>query len=157
MNLKDVFEYLDLTEHIEGGYYRRSYCSDIKVNANTDQALASSIYYLLTEKRPVGHFHKNTSDILHFYHGGGTVRFHLLSKDGQYSTHIMGTDLTRGQVLQLHVAGDTWKASELLSGPFSLISEVVVPEFRFEDMVLATQEDLVAHTQQHPELVHLVK
>ena len=68
MTLKDVFDHLDLTEHIEGGYYRRSYCSDKKLNTNTGQALASSIYYLLTTKRPTGHFHKNTSDILHFYH-----------------------------------------------------------------------------------------
>ncbi len=156
MKQKDVFEYLDLTEHIEGGYYRRSYCSDKKINANTDQAMASSIYYLLTEKRPIGHFHKNTSDILHFYHGGGAVRFHLLSKEGQYSTHVMGTDLSCGHVLQLHVAGDTWKASELLSGPFSLISEVVIPEFRFEDMVLAKQEDLITLIEQNPELKRLL-
>ncbi len=157
MNLKDVFEYLDLTEHVEGGYYRRSYCSDKKLHANTEQAMASSIYYLLTEKRPVGHFHKNTSDILHFYHGGGTVRFHLFDKDGQYSTHVLGTDLSKGQVLQLQVLGGTWKASELLSGPFSLISEVVVPEFRFEDMVLAKQKDLANYTKEKPELVRLIK
>jgi predicted cupin superfamily sugar epimerase len=157
MNLKDVFEYLDLTEHIEGGYYRRCYCSDKKINANTDQAMASSIYYLLTEKRPVGHFHKNTSDILHFYHGGGTVLFHLLGKDGVYRTQILGPNLAEGHALQLLVAGGTWKASELLSGEFSLISEVVVPEFRFEDMVLAKQGDLQKYIQQHPLLGRFIK
>jgi len=142
MSVEGVISGLGLEKHIEGGYYRRTFCSNRKMGAGSKQAMASSIYYLLTQDNPVGHFHKNKSDILHFYHGDGVIRYHLITERGEYTQVEMGRDLKQGQQLQLLVESGTWKASELVAGNFGLISEVVIPEFRFEDMTLATFDQL---------------
>lgn len=156
-DIEKIVKLLDLEAHVEGGYYKRSYCAKALVNENSGQALASSIYYLLTSKNSVGHFHKNKSDILHFHHGIGVIRYYLVSEQGQLSIIDMGGDLNRGQQLQLMVAGGVWKASELIEGNMGLISEVVIPEFRFEDMMLANVTDMAAWDVDVEALKHLIK
>lgn len=156
-NISQLIKQLDLEEHIEGGYYKRSYCAKALVNEGTGQSLASSIYYLLTNKNNVGHFHKNKSDILHFHHGVGVIRYYLVSEQGQLSMVNMGSDLDKGQQLQLVVPAGVWKASELIEGDMGLVSEVVIPEFRFEDMVLASYSDMAAWDVDKKALKHLIK
>lgn len=156
-NISQLIKQLDLEEHIEGGYYKRSYCAKALVNEGTGQSLASSIYYLLTNKNSVGHFHKNKSDILHFHHGVGVIRYYLVSEQGQLSMVDMGSDLDKGQQLQLVVPAGVWKASELIEGDMGLVSEVVIPEFRFEDMVLASYSDMAAWDVDKKALKHLIK
>ncbi len=155
--IEKVVELLGLEKHIEGGYYRRTFCSSYKVSPGDDQGMASSIFYLLSIDAPIGHFHLNQSDILHFHHGVGVIRYHLIDQQGEYTFIDMGGDLSSGQQLQLLVAGGTWKASELLSGPYSLISEVVIPEFRFEDMKLAGDAQWDLWKLKHPSLKRLIK
>ncbi len=157
MNADDIIQELGLEKHIEGGYFRRTFCSDQMTGRNTHQGMASSIYYLLTKECPIGHFHKNKSDILHFYHGDGVIRYHLIDGQGQHSTVEMGRELKLGQQLQLVVNAGSWKASELISGDFALISEVVVPEFRSEDMQLANFEQLKLWQKIIPNLARLIK
>lgn len=70
-NAHDVINALDLEAHIEGGYFRRTYQSDHRASLETSTGpryLLTSIYYLLTEQSPVGQFHFNQSDILHYFH-----------------------------------------------------------------------------------------
>ena len=68
----------------------------------------------------------------------------------------MGWDFRKGQVLQLLVPAGVWKASELIEGDAGLISEVVIPEFRFEDMVMATQKDTQQWSDRAQGLMHLI-
>lgn len=157
MKAEEVISELGLQAHVEGGYYRRSYCSEQSLGVKGGKSLASSIFYLLSENQPIGHFHKNQSDILHFYHGYGLIRYYLITAQGELSVVDMGCDITQGQQLQLVVPGGTWKASELIQGEFGLISEVVVPEFRFEDMVLAGSDEWVSWEKKYPELVRFIK
>jgi len=157
VNTDSIIDDLGLEKHIEGGYYRRTFCSDLKVAAGSRQAMASSIFYLLTQDNPVGHFHKNKSDILHFYHGEGVIRYHLITDRGEYTQVEMGRDLKQGQQLQLLVERNTWKASELVTGNFGLISEVVIPEFRFEDMTLATLDQLKPWKDEIENLSRLIR
>src|SRR5690554_4665548 len=67
---------LNLSSHVEGGYYRRSYQADHRDLVNTqsgERFLMTSIYYMLTTQSPVGHFHLNKSDIMHYYHLGDPI------------------------------------------------------------------------------------
>jgi hypothetical protein len=144
-NAQQVIDTLKLEAHIEGGYYRRTYASTANTTVeNGDiRPLCSSIFYLLSTARPIGHFHRNQSDIVHYYHGGETIRYWLIDLHGQLSQVDMGWDLDTGQVLQLTVPGGYWKASELISArsteeAFGLISEAVTPGFDFADMEIAT-------------------
>ncbi len=157
MNAEEVISGLGLQVHVEGGYYRRSYCSEQCLDIKGGKSLASSIYYLLSENQPVGHFHKNQSDILHFYHGHGLIRYYLITAQGELSVVDMGSDINQGQQLQLVVPGGTWKASELIQGEFGLISEVVVPEFRYEDMVLAGSGEWALWEKKYPKLGRFIR
>ena len=68
-SIKELFASLDLEPHVEGGYYRRTYQSDNMVTTTGGQRYRmTSIYYLLTKDSPIGHFHLNHSDIVHYYH-----------------------------------------------------------------------------------------
>ncbi len=56
---------LQLQPHVEGGYYRRTYNSQHN-SGEPQRSLMSSIYYLLTDDSPIGYFHRNQSDIIHY-------------------------------------------------------------------------------------------
>jgi predicted cupin superfamily sugar epimerase len=73
----------------------------------------TSIYYLLTREGPIGHFHRNRSDIVHYFQLGDPIEYTLIHPDGALETVTMGPDPRRGQVLQLTVPGGIWKASRL--------------------------------------------
>lgn len=151
-----LIEALNLEQHVEGGYYRRTYQSDHRDMVNTsggERFLLTSIYYLLTNTSPIGHWHKNQSDILHFFHLGAPITYYLIHPDGSLETVVMGSDPTKGQQLQLLVKGGTWKASYLPQGEFGLISEAVSPGFDFADMQLGSRQVLLEQFPQHKELI----
>ncbi len=135
MNKHELIKQLKLTEHIEGGYFVRTLQSPLEINS---RPLMSSIYYLLTNDRPAGHFHMNKSDIMHFFHLGSPITYLTISPSGLLETFTLGNDLAAGHVLQKLVKGGYWKASCLESGEFGLISEAVSPGFEYSDMTLST-------------------
>lgn len=148
---------LGLQPHVEGGYFRRTFQADHRPRTVTpagERYTMTSIHYLLTHWSPVGHWHLNRSDILHFHHHGEPVTYHLLHPDGRYSTTVLGPDPGRGQQLTVAVPGGVWKASHLTDGDHALISEAVAPGFDFADMTLGRPEELVARFPDHAEVVH---
>ncbi|MGL6337978.1 MAG: cupin domain-containing protein [Waterburya sp.] len=73
MNKHDLIYQLSLTEHTEGLYFVKSYRSATVLPTNRpggDRSLLTSIYYLLTDDRPIDHLHCNQSDILHYFQAG---------------------------------------------------------------------------------------
>lgn len=153
-----VIRALNLEPHVEGGYFRRTYQAyhrDMLETANGSRYLMTSIYYLLDEQSPVGQFHFNQSDILHYFHLGDAIEYSLIHADGSLQTLVMGSDMLAGQRLQLHVPGGIWKASRLLDGPngFGLISEAVSPGFDFADMEMGDRQKLVQQFPQHRTLI----
>lgn len=160
---EDVVEALGLEGHVEGGYYRRTYEASHRDKISTDEGdrfLMTSIFYLLAAESPVGHFHLNRSDIVHYFHLGDPIEYFLIYPDGRLETVTMGHDITRGQQLQLTVKGGVWKASRLTSGShgYGLISEAVSPGFDFADMTLGEASQLSEQFPQHaplfPALTH---
>ncbi|WLH38253.1 cupin domain-containing protein [Pseudomonas sp. FP2196] len=157
-NAQDLISALNLEPHVEGGYFRRTYQADHRDLLQTDNGpryLMTSIYYLLTEQSPVGQFHFNQSDILHYFHSGDAIEYSLILADGSLQTLVMGSDVLAEQHLQLHVPGGIWKASRLLEGSngFGLISEAVSPGFDFADMQMGNRLKLTAQFPQHRALI----
>lgn len=157
-DVRDVIARLDLQPHVEGGYFRRTFQADQRAMLQTaggPRYLMTSIYYLLTEDSPVGQFHFNQSDILHFYHLGDPIEYSMIHADGSLETLVMGNDILAGQHLQMHVPGGIWKASRLLNGEhgFGLISEAVSPGFDFADMEMGDRRQLIARFPQHRMLI----
>ncbi|MDF3013855.1 MAG: cupin [Cellvibrio sp.] len=155
---EEVAKALNLSGHLEGGFFRRTYQADDYAKLSTDKGerfILTSIFYMLTSQSPIGHFHLNISDIVHYYHLGDPIRYTLIYPDGKLEQVIMGSDVTKGELLQLTVKGDIWKSSELLDGEhgYGLISEAVSPGFDYADMTLGTNELLKGKFPQHWGLV----
>lgn len=133
---------LQLEPHIEGGYFRRTFCSQrhSQIDNIGNRPLMTSIYYLLTDDRPVGYLHRNQSDIIHYWHCGHPLNYWLINEDGLMRQQTLGPDLTAGHQLQLFVPGGVWKATELMAGEYGLVSEAVCPGFDFNDMQLASAQ-----------------
>ena len=145
MNKHDLIQHLSLVEHIEGGYFRETYRSTIDIPTNrieNDRSIFTSIYYLLTDDRPVDHFHKNQSDILHYFQAGSPITYLILSPAGELSKIKLGLDFAQGEVAQLLVPGNYWKAAVLETGEFGLLGESVAPGFDYRDMKLGKADDL---------------
>ncbi|SNY38162.1 hypothetical protein SAMN05660659_04200 [Pseudomonas sp. LAMO17WK12:I6] len=158
VNAQALIQALDLQSHVEGGYFRRTYQADHREMLDTvggPRYLMTSIYYLLTEQSPVGQFHFNHSDIVHFFHLGDPIEYSMIHADGSLETLVMGNDILAGQHLQMHVLGGIWKASRLLEGEhgFGLISEAVSPGFDFADMEMGDRRKLIAQFPQHRMLI----
>ncbi len=154
----ELVEHLGLDGHIEGGFFRRTYASDYTLLTADDRKRLSlsSIFYLLAAESPIGYFHLNQSDIVHYFHLGDPITYYLLHPTGELETTVMGSDVRNGQVLQLTVPGGVWKASEIPSNGshgFGLISEAVTPGFEYDDMTLGYRDLLMARFPQHEVLV----
>ncbi len=143
MNKAEIIKSLGLVEHIEGGYFSETYRS--KINLTTarmgkERSILTSIYYLLTDDRPVNHFNRNQSDILHYFQAGSPITYLLLSPEGELQKTKLGLGFDRGETAQLLVPGGYWKAAILESGEYGLLGESVAPGFDYRDMDLATPE-----------------
>ena len=156
---EQIIQILRLENHVEGGYFRRTFQSDHRPTLFTGENqryLTTSIYYLLTQESDVGHWHNNKSDILHYFHLGDPIEYSLILPNGTLQQIVLGTDLINGQQLQFPVMGGTWKTSRLLQGEhgFGLISEAVSPGFDYADMTIADSDTLQASYPQHKELIN---
>ncbi len=147
MKKQDVIKYLSLVEHTEGGYFVESYRSQENISTNrpgSDRSILTSIYYLLTDDRPVDYWHRNKSDILHYFQAGSAITYLLLSPAGELGKIKLGLNFAQGEVAQLLVPGDYWKAAVLESGEFGLLGESVAPGFDYRDMEIAQADTFQA-------------
>jgi predicted cupin superfamily sugar epimerase len=159
LNSTALIAQLGLEPHLEGGYFRRSYTAPHSIDG---RPAMSSIYYLLSADSPIGHLHRNRSDILHFWQGGSPLQYTLVSPDGEISQLVMGPNTAQGELLQMLVPGGYWKASRLMTNTFAssdygLISEAVCPGFDFADHELASVAQIQCDYPQHwPALAPLI-
>jgi purine nucleoside permease/predicted cupin superfamily sugar epimerase len=159
LSAEELIKSLNLTGHVEGGFYRQTFKADHRPLLSTEygeRANMTSIYYLLSAESPIGHFHMNRSDIMHYFHVGDPITYYLMNQDGSLETHILGPDPTKGHEMQMVVKGGTWKASKISTNGqygYGLIGEAVAPGFEYEDMQLGKQADLVRNFPQHKTLI----
>jgi predicted cupin superfamily sugar epimerase len=157
-SVDELVHELGLEAHVEGGYFRRTYAAEDHPRVATaagERYSMTSIFYLLTRDAPTGHFHRNRSDIVHYFQLGDPITYYLLHPDGRLETVVMGQDVGAGQRLQLTVPGGIWKASSLGEGAhgYGLISEAVSPGFDYADMTLGDAAALAESFPEHADLV----
>lgn len=159
LTAQQVVDALQLEGHMEGGFYRRTFQADHRPMLDTDHGpryIMTSIYYMLTAQSPIGHLHRNRSDIMHYFHGGDPITYYVLNEEGQLQTYRLGPDLAAGQTFQLLVKGGLWKASRIATDGrygYGLISEAVAPGFDYQDMVLGERDILSQRFPQHKGLI----
>ena len=147
MNKHDLIQQLSLTKHIEGGYFIETYRSKATLptdRVDCDRNILTSIYYLLTDDRPIDHLHRNQSDILHYFQAGSPITYFLVSSTGKLEKVKLGLNFAAGEVGQLLVPGGYWKAAVLESGEYGLLGESVAPGFDYRDMEIAKPDTFKA-------------
>lgn len=149
MSKHTLIQQLCLEQHDEGGYFRQIHQSNWMTptpdRPGGQRFGINTIYYMLTDDSPIGHFHRNRSDIIHFFHAGSPMTYLTVTPEGQLNRTILGPDPAQGHVFQMTVPGGVWKASylmgnNLMAGSFGLLSEAVAPGFDYRDRELATPE-----------------
>jgi purine nucleoside permease/predicted cupin superfamily sugar epimerase len=159
LTAQQLIQSLGLESHVEGGYFKQTFKADHRptiATENGERVTMTSIYYLLDAKSPIGHFHMNQSDIMHYFHTGDPITYFMISEDGSLNTVILGSDPTQGHQMQMMVKGGTWKASKTSTDGeygYGLIGEAVAPGFDYADMALGKTADLVEIFPQHKGLI----
>ncbi|XP_070545235.1 uncharacterized protein [Ptychodera flava] len=177
LEMKQLIKRLQLQQHVEGGYYAETFRSPLKLNtswsstdavkkssldlANNDSVvtntcqrnICTSIVYLLTKQSPICYWHKNRSDIIRYFHGGGSMKVFTIDDVGLLQTVRLGGNIEAGDRLQIVTKGGNWEALMLVDGDWALQGEAVAPGFDYRDMEVGTRELL--HT--FPGLVDTIK
>ena len=132
MDADYIINYLDLTEHPEGGWFKETFQSKETSNGRSN---LSMIYYLLKENEN-SHWHRVTdADEIWLWHLGDPL---LLSYSDERSTKeiTLGPDLNNNEELQAVIPKSIWQKAKS-NGVWSLVSCVVAPAFSFDGFEMA--------------------
>ena len=132
MDADYIINYLKLTEHPEGGWFKETFQSKETSNGRSN---LSMIYYLLKEKEN-SHWHRVTdADEIWLWHLGDPL---LLSYSDERSTKeiTLGPDLNNNEELQAVIPKSIWQKAKS-NGAWSLVSCVVAPAFSFDGFEMA--------------------
>ena len=146
MTAEEIKALLGLEPHpVEGGWYRRTYTSESKLQLERGaRALGTAIYYLLDEGT-FSEMHRIASDeIFHFY-VGDPVEMLQLFPDGSSAVLTLGPDLEAGQRPQILVPAGVWQGERLVGGgKVALFGCTVTPGFDFADYESGIYAELAA-------------
>ena len=135
-------EQLDLGPHPEGGWFRETWRSPVRLTPDGydgPRSAATSIYYLL-EPGEESRWHLVRSDELWFWHRGGPLALRLGGNGAQPAgghTVRLGGDVANDEHPQVLIAGGTWQSAAPAGAQPVLVSCVVAPGFDFADFRLA--------------------
>ena len=158
--VKTLIKDLELVPHPEGGYFRETYRSDLKL---PDRVLPDSImgernsstciYFLLTAET-FSAFHRIKQDeIWHFYQGD-PLCIHMIDQNGSYSTVILTSEIFDDKAPQYVVPAGTWFAAEVtVKNGFALVGCTVSPGFDFADFELASADKLIEQFPEHKKII----
>jgi predicted cupin superfamily sugar epimerase len=134
-------EALDLAAHPEGGWFRETWRSDVRIpfaalpGYPAGRTAGTAIYYLLGPGESSA-WHQVRSAELWLWHRGGPLTLTLGGAGDSPADPVeltLGADVTAGQHPQLLVPPNVWQAARPAGEAEVLVSCVVVPGFDFAD------------------------
>jgi uncharacterized protein len=151
MTADEIKSLLHLSPHpVEGGWYRRTYTSEVSVALLRGvRPYGTAIYYLL-EEGTFSEMHVLASDELFHFYLGDPVEMLQLLPNGDSRVITLGTDLAAGQHVQLVVPAGVWQGTRLVNdgkpegGKVALLGCTVTPGFDFGDYRSGTYAELSA-------------
>lgn len=163
-------EKLRLEPHPEGGYFRQTYKSELRISPEElphtgrfggTRAASTAIYFLL-ERENFSAFHRLRSDEMWHFYIGSPLAVHVIDPAGDYSSILLGSNAEAGQVFQAVVRAGCWFGSETAQssrvavegpgeghGSYALVACTVAPGFEFEDFELARRGELERKYPEH--------
>lgn len=160
IKVEEIIEKLNLGPHPEGGYFRESYRSSGEIDKKSlpigyqgNRNYATCIYFLLTSDT-FSAFHKIKQDEIWHFYTGSPIKLHMISDEGIYSEHVIGSNFLDEETPQFVVPGNHWFAAETLgTNDYSLVGCSVSPGFDFKDFVLPKRKELLAKFPEHEEIL----
>ena len=152
---------LQLSKHVEGGYYRELYKSALVIPQNNlptsfrgNRHICTSIYFLL-EAGQFSALHRIASDeVWHFYAGDALIVYEL-EKDGSLVEHRLGSFPEKEEAFQCVVKAGHWFGAKVApGGSYALVGCTVSPGFDFLEFELADRGEL---TRLYPHQRELIK
>jgi predicted cupin superfamily sugar epimerase len=113
-----------------------------KPRVGGERNVLTSIVYCLTTESPRQWWANNMSDHIHYWHGGGSLAYHVVHPDGRYEKIVLGPRADRGERVQVVVRGGSFKCAMLEEGSFVMLGEAVAPGFDFRDFAFVTAPEL---------------
>lgn len=154
----DWISQLDMEEHPEGGYYKRTYIADNSVyyeSHKTQRPSCTAIYYLLSgEDFSALHILKS-DEIWHYYDGTCNLIISIIESNEKMQQFDLG--ITEKAQPQKVIPANKYFGAELSSkndDDFVLVGCTVSPGFDFEDFELAESNKLINEYPNHKEWIN---
>lgn len=161
-SMQEVISYYGLIPHVEGGFYHRTYRSEIHIPKSSlpecfknDRSLSSTILYLvpLSIKSKL---HKLKSDEIWHFYMGNSFTLTELDENGVLKEIKMGNHALSGFKVQHVVRHGCWFGGYVNGdGPFSfsLLGCTISPGFDERDFELAEKNDILRKFPQHQDIL----
>ncbi|NOQ25565.1 MAG: hypothetical protein GQ564_09420 [Bacteroidales bacterium] len=136
---------LEPLEGGESGFYSQINTSAIKVRQKCKVFKAnSSIYYMLTKEQPINYMHWLAMDDIHIICKGGSLSYYVFNEDGTSKQYTVGSDIAKGELLNLTIPAGSWKALKLHDGvEFALMVSVLTPEWTKKRVVVGAGQEFI--------------
>jgi uncharacterized protein len=134
---QDIISKFQLQPHIEGGYFKEDYKSEMiipkAVTGTGDRAIITTCYYLIPKgERSI--FHKLASDEIWNFFCGGPVDFYEIDAKGNLTSNVLGPDINNNHLLKYHIKKNTWfGVLPQKDTDFAFFTAIVFPGFEFDD------------------------
>ncbi len=115
-----VIDTLSLSPNPQGGWFR--HLPDEMAGSGLGPHVVN---YLLAVDSPIAFFHRVSVDSMYYFHQGCPLVVLTISLDGVLGRTLLGSDLDEGHQFQCAVAAGWWRAFELTSGPWALMSAAI--------------------------------
>ena len=153
-------EKLNLAQHPEGGCFAPVFRASEQIGSQGlpdrftgNRPIVSSIYYLL-EKGQFSAFHRLKSVEIWSFFEGDPLTIHVIDPQGGLVEKRLGRNFDMGESFQVVIEPGSWFAAEQRGpGEFTLVGCTVAPGFEYEDMEIASRDELKARYPQHKEII----
>lgn len=158
---KDLVAHLELTAHVEGGFYRETYRGEAVVDtARGPRNEQTSIYYCLPSNDfSVWHKLIDLTETFYFHYGDPAIIYKII--DGVVVSETLGLEPVGHK--QIVIQPNIWfaiKPSGIKQpADYTLMSCHVVPGFDFKDLEIADESILseITDVNQHKLAISLLK
>lgn len=144
--INQIIHALGLIPHVEGGYYREMYTSDLLTGpgraSHGSSRLASHIYYLLRGNDRSRIHSLDADEMFHHYEGGPLTIVEFIENSEARST-VLGAHIAKGQIPFHLVRAGTWFGAYVCAEyEYSLVGCTVVPAFDWNSFRLGEKDEL---------------
>lgn len=152
-------QYLQLQQHVEGGWYCEVYkaAQAISLPGKVQEKSAATHIYFLLQQQEFSALHRIASDELWHFYAGTALTVYEITIEGELIEHVLGND-PAGKEKHFCVikAGSWFGAKPTGEGSYALVGCTVAPGFDFADFELADRTALLNTYPRHRQLIEML-